>query len=509
MPDDVALLRRYAEDRDEAAFAELVRRRLDGVYSMALRRTGGDTHLAQDVAQQVFLALARDAGRLSGHPGLTGWLYLTTRYAAASAVRRERRRKHREQEAHAMEEAWSNGPPDAEWNELAPVLEDALDELGDADQLAVLLRFIERRSFAEIGAALRLTEEAARKRVDRALDKLHVALGRRGIVSTATALTAALTRSAVSAAPSGLAATVTGAALGSIGVATGALAIMGLTKLQIGIATVVVCGGIVGLVSQQHVLRTLRESNAQLQAQVAVLTSEKNEFAKVRAPAADDATALRREVAALKEQRPATDAPKNNPAAMGAGQPLPSPPDTPENRQRKAKYHERYDPFFAERGYTPSQIERIMDLWILQDTAREDVQAAVRQTGTPGDAPGIEDLRAKLTGPILRELQEIMGDEGYSTYNRYQLTSMFRMGYVSRMLPAFAAAGAAASDAQVDQIVTVMTTSFGTKRTDPTSIGTQLRVDWEAVAQKSRGFLSPAQQSVLQTFIAQEKAGGR
>src|SRR4051812_2697850 len=89
MPDDAELLCRYARDRAEDAFAELVRRHLDGVYSAALRRVGGDTHLAEDVAQQVFTAAARRAAWLARHPALTGWLYATTRNVAANVVRSE------------------------------------------------------------------------------------------------------------------------------------------------------------------------------------------------------------------------------------------------------------------------------------------------------------------------------------------------------------------------------------------------------------------------------------
>src|SRR5437764_14982552 len=99
MPDDRELLQRYAADRAEDAFAEVVRRPLDGVYSAALRRVGGDTHLAEDVAQQVFVALARNAAGLSDREFLSGWLYTTTRHIAANVVRTERRRKGREQHA--------------------------------------------------------------------------------------------------------------------------------------------------------------------------------------------------------------------------------------------------------------------------------------------------------------------------------------------------------------------------------------------------------------------------
>src|SRR4051794_34800298 len=104
MIDDSELLRRYAGTGDEAAFAELVRRRLGVVYHAALRQCGGDAHRAEDVAQSAFTDLARHAARLSQRPALLGWLYTSTRYAAAQAVRGEVRRQAREREAHAMNE---------------------------------------------------------------------------------------------------------------------------------------------------------------------------------------------------------------------------------------------------------------------------------------------------------------------------------------------------------------------------------------------------------------------
>ncbi|MCX6951614.1 MAG: sigma-70 family RNA polymerase sigma factor [Verrucomicrobia bacterium] len=191
MNDDAELLRRHVDDRSEAAFAELVRRHLTLVYFAALRRTGGDRHLAEDVAQGVFTALARDAAALVQHPTLTGWLYTTTRRVAAKAVRTEQRRQAREQEAHLMSEL-ANGPEvAADWERLRPVIDAALDELSDRDREAVLWRCWEGRAYADIGAALRVTEDAARMRVDRALERLRDVLAKRGVTSTGAALAAA------------------------------------------------------------------------------------------------------------------------------------------------------------------------------------------------------------------------------------------------------------------------------------------------------------------------------
>jgi RNA polymerase sigma factor (sigma-70 family) len=236
--EDTDLLRRYATHGDEAAFAELVRRHLNLVYGAALRRVGSDAHLAQDVAQQVFTALARNASTLSQRPTLAGWLYTTTRFAAAQVVRGERRRRTREQEAHTMQELSSAPESNADWERLRPLVDGAMDALTDRDREAVLLRFFEGRSFANIGAALRLTEDAARMRVERALDKLHAVLARRGVTSTSAALGMILANQVAVGAPAGLAATITGAALAGSAAAAGTagiLAFMSSSKVVAGL----------------------------------------------------------------------------------------------------------------------------------------------------------------------------------------------------------------------------------------------------------------------------------
>lgn len=223
MNDDVALLRRYADEKSEAAFAEFVRRHLDLVYSAALRRLNGDAHAARDVAQQVFTALARDPQRLARHTVLTAWLYTATRNAAIDLIRSEQRRATREQEATAMHTLFATSP-DADWDKLRPVLDAVMDELPDADRSAVLLRFFEKRPFAEIGATLAMTEDAARMRVDRALEKLRALLARRGVTSTGAALATVLSSQVITAAPAGLAGAVTSAALAGASMAGGVTA---------------------------------------------------------------------------------------------------------------------------------------------------------------------------------------------------------------------------------------------------------------------------------------------
>lgn len=211
MTHDTELLARYAARRDESAFADLVRRHLDHVYATALRLVGGDAHLAEDVAQAVFTDLARKAGSLRDCPALSGWLHTSARFAVAKLVRTEQRRRQREQTALTMPA--TSPEPDPGWEELRPVLDDAIGELDPADRDALLLRYFEKKLYAEVGTALGVSENAARMRVDRALDKLRTRLASRGITSTATAIGTALAGHVVGTAPVALVAQITRQAL--------------------------------------------------------------------------------------------------------------------------------------------------------------------------------------------------------------------------------------------------------------------------------------------------------
>ena len=259
MTDDATLLERYARERAEDAFAELVRRHLNLVYSAALRQVNGDVHLAQDVTQRVFTDLARKAGALVRHRVLAGWLFTSTRFAAAKLVRGEQRRRRREQEAQPMQEISPSDPGAAlDWDQVRPVLDAALAELAEPEREAILLRYMQGCDFAEVGERCALSANAARMRVDRALEKLRARLERRGVTSTAGALALALAQQAVVAAPPGLAATVTGAALATGGGAAAALAFMQFTKLQLAVAGAVLALAAGTAVVQQEKISTQR-----------------------------------------------------------------------------------------------------------------------------------------------------------------------------------------------------------------------------------------------------------
>jgi RNA polymerase sigma factor (sigma-70 family) len=291
MTDSQTLLADYAKRGSEAAFRELVARYLDLVYTTAVRLAGGDTHLAQDVAQTVFVDLARLAKSLSSEVKLGGWLHRHTCFVAAKTLRGERRRQFRERQAVAM-----NALPDhseARLAEVAPILDEAINQLGATDRAAVLLRFYERLNFRSVGEALGTNEAAAQKRVARALEKLHVLLKRRGVTLSIASLGSALTVEAVKAAPAGLAASISGTAVASAAAGTGniftLLRYMASTKLKTSVAAAVIVASVMTpLLMQRQAQGRLREQNEnarQQSNQLAQLTVENQRQAGLLAKA--------------------------------------------------------------------------------------------------------------------------------------------------------------------------------------------------------------------------------
>ncbi len=268
MTDSQALLVEYRRNGSDAAFRELVARFIDLVHSTALRLVAGDPHRAEDVTQTVFVDLARLARTLPREVRLGGWLHRHACFVAVNTLRGERRRQARERQAVEMNTLQNHSG--ADFSQVAPLLDEAINELGEADRTAILLRFFEQQDFRTVGQVLGSNEDAARMRVTRALEKLEEFLKRRGITTTAASLGVVLAANAVQSAPVGLAATISiAAALAgtSIAAATTATAIktIAMTTLQKSLiaATLAVVAAL-GIYEARQASR-LREENQSLQ----------------------------------------------------------------------------------------------------------------------------------------------------------------------------------------------------------------------------------------------------
>ena len=178
---DWQLLQAYAENSSEPAFTELVRLHIDWVYSVAIRNVG-DPHLAEDVVQSVFVLLARKSRSIRPGTLVGGWLFRTTLHVAAHARRAENRRINRETTACTMiHDTASSTTDEMLWQQLAPHLDQAVAALSAADRSAILLRFYQKAPLRDIGESLGISEEAAKKRVKRALEKMRGFLEGRGV----------------------------------------------------------------------------------------------------------------------------------------------------------------------------------------------------------------------------------------------------------------------------------------------------------------------------------------
>ncbi|MES1180352.1 MAG: sigma-70 family RNA polymerase sigma factor [Verrucomicrobiota bacterium] len=274
---DSQLLRAYAEHRAEPAFAELVRRHVDFVYSAAQRMVC-DAHLAEDVTQAVFVALAKNAAQLMDRPVLSGWLHRTAQNLAAQTVRTDVRRRAREQEAVAMNELIA-GEPEAGWERIAPHLDAALGELSESDRDALLLRYFERKSAQEMAQTLGISDEAAQKRVSRAVERLREFFSKRNVTIGASGLAVLISANAVQAAPIGLAATISATAIlagtaihtSTVITATKAIAMTTLQKSIIGATLAVAVGA---GIFEAHQASQLRVQNELLVQQVAQLQAD-------------------------------------------------------------------------------------------------------------------------------------------------------------------------------------------------------------------------------------------
>ncbi len=307
---DAELLRRHVEQGDEAAFTEVVQRHVNLVYATAKRLAYGDAHLAEDVSQQVFTALAREARQLMNHPTLAGWLHTSTRNLTYKAIRTEGRRRAREQELYAMQNTATE--PELHWEKLQPLLDEAVSRLDGGERDAVLLRYFEDKSYREVGERTGLNEEAARKRVDRAVDKLRSYFTRRGITVTAGLLGEVIMAHSANAAPAGLAQNLATTALAQAATPVATFSILKIiltmttsTKIIIGTAALLIAAASYHYLTQPSVTGAATSTEP----------AKNNGAPAVQAPASPKATAGTVAALPVKTAAPTASAPASQASA--------------------------------------------------------------------------------------------------------------------------------------------------------------------------------------------------
>lgn len=284
--DDMALVQEYAQSNSEPAFATLVSRYVNLVYSVALRQVQ-QPQLAEEITQSVFIILARKAKSLSPKIILPGWLCRTARNLSADALKIQRRRQIRELEAPMQSHSDESDP--GAWNQIAPLLDEALGGLGEKEHDAVVLRFFDGKELKQVGAAMGIGEDAARMRVNRGIEKLREFFMKRGVTLSATAIAGAVAANSVQAAPAGLAVTITATAVSGTTITTAAViaATKGIamtTFRKIGITTALVAAVGVGIYEARQAAKArlevqmLQQRQAPLTDQIQELTRQRDEL---------------------------------------------------------------------------------------------------------------------------------------------------------------------------------------------------------------------------------------
>jgi len=489
---DSELLRRYAAG-SQAAFAELVERHIAAIYSTALRHVGSDAHRAQEIVQDVFTAVARNASTLSRRPLLISWLYTATRYTAAKVVRAERRRRIHEEQAHRMEYNNRDEAVPADWERVRPLLDEAIGALGEKDRAAVLWRFFQGKAFSEIGDLLGLSEDASRKRVERALEKMRQTLHRSGVPSTSAALSIALLENGVCAAPAGLAASVAAKATAAAasGTSIAVVHLMAISKSSIAAAAFIgltAIIGITGLAIGYHDSRVL----AQLQTETAQFTADRvNRLERLRG--------LEGRLAAVKAvPRPSGQAA----ASQGTGQPV-----TPEDRaaltrrflvafpEAKAAFVNdtkriwalNLAGFFQKTGVGPDEQQRLLD----------DIANQLANSLEVMDDGLVPQLQQDPTGSTIRAE---LGETAYQTYLQ-ERQAFPNLAMMESRLVGDASLAEPITRQQKEALRQLLASSLAT-----TQLGQSYDpalVDWAAAQQQAQGFLTAGQSSALEpTFLS-------
>jgi RNA polymerase sigma factor (sigma-70 family) len=441
--DDRQLLEAYAARSSEEAFSTLVSRYLNLVYSAALRQVGNRQE-AEEITQAVFLVLARKAKSLGQGTVLSGWLYQTARLTAANSLRREIRRQNREQQAYMQSNL--NEPEPDHWEQIGPLLEQAMAGLSEADRNAIVLRYFENKPLKEVGAALGATDDAAKMRINRALEKLRAFFLKRGVTLSATGLGAAISAHSIEAAPAGLsiavvAAVCQGSALtaSTLTLAKGTLKLMAWTKLNIaaGVAAAAVIALQWGKIESQKVEFT----SLQRQLQQAALQSDK-QLAAIKDLETRDETMARslRNMVAQTTQSAARKPAAPVPAVVGNPPGVPSQGKTSGSvlanllkdpdmmkamvEQQAQLLKTEFAPLVKQLNLKPEQGDAFYKL-LTDNVTNTMLQSLAMMEGAKDPDAAIAAANAEKN--MQDQMRLLLGDSGYSQYQEFQATLSDRM----------------------------------------------------------------------------------
>ncbi len=426
---DLELLARYTGHEAEDAFAELVRRHVDLVYSAALRQVGSP-QLAEEVAQSAFLKLARHAAEFAPGTVIPAWLYQVTRREAIDVVRHEARRQLREQIATQMNAIDATA---ADWEQIEPLLDEAMQALEETDRTAILLRFFGNKSLREVGHTLGTSDDAAQKRVSRALERLREFLAERGVAVGAGGLGLILSANAVQAAPASLAATISTAAF--VGTAAAAPILLttaktiAMTTLQKYLLTATLVAAIgVGIyeATQNSLLRSrnqaLEQQKASLVEQTQRLQRERDQATNRLALLAEDVAKARKNPAEVMQLRGQVGSLIRENKAAGEKSALNKITSDPASRKamretQKLGMAALYGDLTRRLALKPEMTGKFNDL--LADTVMDNIDL-ITQALHDGKSPTeTEQIFAAADAALLEKVQALLGDEAAGQYKDY------------------------------------------------------------------------------------------
>jgi RNA polymerase sigma factor (sigma-70 family) len=512
MTEENLWLRAYVNSGDELAFTRFTERYIGLVYHAALRQLG-NASFAEEVAQTVFTRLARKAPALLAHDNIVGWLHSTARNAGRELRRKESRRRQRDHEGHLMHELLHQSSEPISWDQLRPVIDEALSKLNDADRTAILLRYFADLPLAVVGARLNIAENTARMRVGRALERLQVQLAKRGITSSAAALAIGLAQHTSFAAPAGLSAVVSSIAVSQAGAASvgagvtavGFLQLMATTKLSTMIAGAIAAVAL-GTAYQQATRAKAAETAWEVAAEQQSALLRRVETAEQKArlhTTTVDATTPTVAVVDSKALQPASSSNSSSSQTLEEAieRLLVSNPDLPPlfMRQETIRFRAKYGPFYAALSFTPEQIARFEATLADHSQATSDIRIAGLAKGIKRDDPAVKKLLDQAVEQRNAQLRVVLGDAAYEQFQDYERTSNGRvlsdrlaaeLYYTSHPI----SAGQANDMARIASNNTAKTTATG-------------MAGWDKIISEAQGVLSPEQLVALRGMKEQAELG--